>query len=59
MNVCLAHFVVTAEATVDDIERLFSHTLANIVVVSYQDWKDKGHTVERTMEQSVHRLNGG
>ena len=59
MSVCLAHFVVTAEATVDDLECLFSHTPANIVVVSYQDWKDKCHTVERTLEQAVHRLNGG
>ena len=38
MSVCLAHFVVTAEATVDDLERLFSYTPSNIVVVSYQDW---------------------
>ena len=52
-------FVVTAEATVDDLERVFSHTLANIVVVSYQDWKDKCHTVERALEQAVHRLHGG
>ena len=59
MSVCLAHFVVTAEATVDDLECLFSQTLANIVVVSYHDWKDNGHTVERTLEQAVHRLNGG
>ena len=59
MNVCLAHFVVTAEATVDDLECLFSQTPANIVVVSYHDWKDKDHTVERTLEQAAHRLNGG
>ena len=38
MNVCLAHFVVTAEATVDDLQCLFSQTLANIVAVSYDDW---------------------
>ena len=59
MSVCLAHFVMTAEATVDDLERLFSYTPANIVVVSYHDWKDKGHTVERTLEQAMLRLNGG
>ena len=59
MNVCLAHFVVTAEATVDDLECLLSQTPANIVVVSYHDWKDKGHTVERALEQAVHRLHGG
>ena len=59
MNVCLAHFVVIAEATVDDLQCLFSQTPANIVVVSYHDWKDKGHTVERTLEQAVHRLHGG
>ena len=59
MNVCLAHFVVTAEATVDDLQCLFSQTLANIVVVSYHDWKDKDHTVERALEQAVYRLNGG
>ena len=53
MSVCLAHFVVTAEATVDDLQCLFSQTPANIVVVSYHDWKDKDHTVERTLEQAV------
>ena len=58
MNVCLAHFVVDAEATVDDLQWLFSQTLANIVVVSYQDWS-KWQAVERTLEQAVHRLNGG
>ena len=58
MSVCIAHFVVTAEATVDDLERLFSYTLANIVAVSYQDWS-KWQAVERTLEQAVHRLNGG
>ena len=54
MNVCLAHFVVDAEATVDDLQWVFSQTLANIVVVSYRDWKDKDHTVERMLEQAVH-----
>ena len=49
MSVCLAHFVVTAEATVDDLECLFSYTLANIVVVLYHDWKDEGRTLERTL----------
>ena len=58
MNVCLAHFVVDAEATVDDLQWLFSQTPANIVVVSYQDWS-KWQAVERTLEQAVHRLNGG
>ena len=58
MNVCLAHFVVDAEATVDDLQWLFSQTPANIVVVSYQDLS-KWQAVERTLEQAVHRLNGG
>ena len=58
MSVCLAHFVVTAEATVDDLERLFSYTLANIVVVSYQDWS-KWQAVERTLEQAMQRINRG
>ena len=58
MSVCLAHFVVIAEATVDDLECLFSYTPANIVVVSYQDWS-KWQAVERTLEQAVHRLHGG
>ena len=59
MSVCIAHFVVTAEATVDDLESLFSYTPANIVVVSYHDWKDEGRTLERTLEQAVQRINGG
>ena len=59
MSVCIAHFVVTAEATVDDVESLFSYTPANIVVVSYHDWKDEGRTLERTLEQAMQRINGG
>ena len=58
MSVCLAHFVVTAEATVDDLERLFSYTPSNLVVVSYQDWSN-WRAVEGTLEQAMHRLNGG
>ena len=58
MSVCLAHFVVTAEATVDDLERLFSCTPSNLVVVSYQDWSN-WRAVEGTLEQAMHRLNGG
>ena len=35
INVTIAHFVVTTEATLDDLVWLLSQTLANIVVVSY------------------------
>ena len=58
MSVCLAHFVVATEATVDDLERLFSYTPSNLVVVSYQDWSN-WRAVEGTLEEAMHRLNGG
>ena len=41
VNVTIAHFVVTTEATLNDLVWLFGQTLANIVVVSYDVWLEK------------------
>ena len=46
-----------AEATEDDLLRLFSQTLANIVVASCDVWTDT--EVEATLDRAVRRLNNG
>ena len=58
MSVCIAHFVVTAEATVDDLQCLFSQTLANIVVVSFDDWTEEDPSTPGTVEEAVQTLHG-
>ena len=57
INVTLAHFVVTTDATVDDFEWLFSKTPANLVVVSYDLWEEESHEISKKVRRAVGRLN--
>ena len=41
VNVTIAHFVVTTEATLKDLVGLLEHTPCNIVVISYDVWLEK------------------
>ena len=54
----LAHFVVTTEATVADLVWLFSKTLANIVVISFDDWTEEDPSTPGMVEEAVQTLNG-
>ena len=59
ISVTLAHFVVTTEATEEDITWMFYTTPANLVVVSYDIWEDESRDISTTVRKAVGRLNRG
>ena len=48
---------MTTDATVDDIEWLFSKTPANLVVVSYDLWEEESHEISKKVRRAVGKLN--
>ena len=48
---------MTMDATVNDLEWLFHHTLANLIVVSYDVWKEQSTEIPVTVGRAARRLN--
>ena len=59
INAVIAHVVVTEEADVRDLVRMFSSTRASIVVVSYDKWNGKRSSAQEKMFEVFRRLCGG
>ena len=57
ISVILAHFVVAADVSVDDLQWLFQATPANVVVVSYDVWREDNPSISFKLETAVERLN--
>ena len=55
----MAHYVLTADAAVDDLANLCLRTLANIVVVSYDEWKGPNSTARATLGAAWPQFNNG
>ena len=48
---------MTMDATVNDLEWLFHHTPANLIVVSYDVWKEESTEISVTVGRAARRLN--
>ena len=59
INAVIAHVVVTEEADVRDLVRMFSSTRASIVVVSYDKWHDERSTIQEKMVEAFRRFGSG
>ena len=55
----MAHYVLTADAAVDDLAKLFRFTPANIVVVSYDEWQGPNSTARATLGAAWPQFNNG
>ena len=59
INFTVAHYVLTADAAVDDLAKLFRFTPANLVVVSYDEWKGPNATAREKMAAAWPQFNNG
>ena len=57
MNFTIAHFVVTTDVTLKDLEWLLFHTPAQIVVISYDVRMDGPQTIPAKVGKAVENLN--